>query len=469
MLSSAAVNQSLVLKRPFAKLRFVTTDWKVDGLTMPDNFKVTYKNCTRFTNINALTGGSSESTLPDPGTTTYTAAIDKDNKDYTLGYDASDKNRTLIVDYLMTENSSNQTPIHFVFETLDGTNSVSTYDFTTNVPIRRNYLTTILGDLLSVGANFEVSCNEVFEDEYNDYYTEAQFYPTAPAYDATTNTYTITDANELAWISANTDEVKSKNRVTILLANDIDLKGINWTPINIWNPENPPTLDGNGMTIYNLRIDANGKRETGFIGASTIKIKDLTIENATINNVANHTGALAGNLYGEVTNCTVKHIFIRVSGYDAGNPVVINAGGLIGLHNSGKLENCTAFDVNIKSYHGAGGLVGKIVEGDGGAVSKNRDYINCHVENSTMWASASSGRGMKQVGAIFGLACQVMTLTDCTEANNVYKVKPYGDDYFITFTSADIENDRVSDYGPTNKLYGFGEQTVTIVDTTTTP
>ena len=55
-LGSQPVSGDLILKRPFAKIRMVATDWGYGNLEMPDNFKITYYGCKRFTNINALTG-----------------------------------------------------------------------------------------------------------------------------------------------------------------------------------------------------------------------------------------------------------------------------------------------------------------------------------------------------------------------------------------------------------------------------
>lgn len=45
---SNGVMKDLTLKRPFAKLRVVATDWGVYDLEMPDNFKITYYGCKRF-------------------------------------------------------------------------------------------------------------------------------------------------------------------------------------------------------------------------------------------------------------------------------------------------------------------------------------------------------------------------------------------------------------------------------------
>ena len=76
--SGNSVNDELVLKRPFAKVRVVATDWNLYGLEMPDNFKITYYNCKRFTNINAVTGVSESVDLAADEATVYTGSINKD-------------------------------------------------------------------------------------------------------------------------------------------------------------------------------------------------------------------------------------------------------------------------------------------------------------------------------------------------------------------------------------------------------
>lgn len=133
----------MTLKRPFAKLRVITTDWASEGMEMPDNFKVAYHDCVRFSALNAVTGeavGSADAESSE----VYTAAIMQDetgDKFYEGGYDATANNRTLVVDYLIT--GDEQRAIHFSLEMLKGTAPVVTKDFTTNIPVQRNYLTTI--------------------------------------------------------------------------------------------------------------------------------------------------------------------------------------------------------------------------------------------------------------------------------------------------------------------------------------
>lgn len=162
-------NESLTLKRPFAKIRVVTTDWDESNgaVAKPDNFKITYHDCKRFSGLNAVSGEAIGEVDAD-ASTVYVADIATDGdggKFYEGGYDATSTNRTLIVDYLVA--TPDQQPIHFKFDILAGTAPVRSWDFTTNIPIQRNYLTTLIGNLLSVGGSITIDIDENFDGTEN--------------------------------------------------------------------------------------------------------------------------------------------------------------------------------------------------------------------------------------------------------------------------------------------------------------
>ena len=162
-------NESLTLKRPFAKIRVVTTDWddNYQGINKPDNFKIIYYDCKRFSGLNAVSGEAIGEDNAN-ASTVYTAQIATDGnkgKFYEGGYDANASNRTLIVDYLIA--TSEQQAIHFKLDMLAGTTPVISKDFTTNIPIQRNYLTTLIGNLLSVGGSITIDIDENFDGTEN--------------------------------------------------------------------------------------------------------------------------------------------------------------------------------------------------------------------------------------------------------------------------------------------------------------
>lgn len=163
------LNESLTLKRPFAKIRVVTTDWDESNgaVAKPDNFKITYHDCKRFSGLNAVSGEAIGEADAD-ASTVYVAEIATDasgEKFYEGGYDATSNNRTLLVDYLVA--TSDQQAIHFKLDMLAGTTPVISRDFTTNIPIQRNYLTTLIGNLLSVGGSITIDIDENFDGTEN--------------------------------------------------------------------------------------------------------------------------------------------------------------------------------------------------------------------------------------------------------------------------------------------------------------
>lgn len=163
------LNESLTLKRPFAKIRIITTDWDDNnrGIAKPDNFKISYYDCKRFSGLNAVSGeavGETDATA----STEYTAAIavnETGGKFYAKGYDTTATYRTLIVDYLLA--TPEQQAIHFKLDMLTGTDPVISRDFTTNIPVQRNYLTTLIGNLLSVNGSVTIDIDENFDGTDN--------------------------------------------------------------------------------------------------------------------------------------------------------------------------------------------------------------------------------------------------------------------------------------------------------------
>ncbi len=174
---------------------------------------------------------------------------------------------------------------------------------------------------------------------------------------------------------------------TYVLTADIDLAGVDFTPIGLnapplggaytQDPREPAvtgfcgTLDGAGHSIQNLTVrfdDTRGQFESGYCGlfgiiAESGTVKNLTIENAQINAVGKNTwhaanaGILAAELRGNAENC---HVSGKVNG-------VAQVGGLVGnLWNAHAenaafarplIMNCTA-DAQISGCVYAGGLVG---------------------------------------------------------------------------------------------------------------
>ncbi len=429
------ISENLVLKRPFAKVRVVTTDWGLYDLEKADNFKITYYNCKRFTGINALTGVSTSEDLPNPGTVTYTGTINKNQKEYALNYDLSTNNRTLTVDYLMTD-LTEQTPIHMVFEALDGTTQIARHDLKTNIPIQRNWLTTITGNVLTTDATFSISIQEHFVNNWNVaevWWNPAVLTPVAPPFDAATNTYTISTREEFAWLP---DNVATINGKKVVLAKDIDMSGVEWKPIHNGSFD----FDGQGHKLRNFSL--NGKHSviytysgwltysvkayTGVFGAYNGNMSNVTFENITINGRADDAvhvdpntgtpikhdeesayfagciGYSGANWSTTVNyrNVHAKHVDIKAS--TNGNTYTQNIGGLLGWMGTGGstiFENCSVEDIYIFHKNGfldseVGGFIGEILGG------LSITIRNCKADKVTLRAYSTSGSKSGFIGKV---------------------------------------------------------------------
>ena len=135
------------------------------------------------------------------------------------------------------------------------------------------------------------------------------------------------------------------------LSCDIDLGGIEWTPIGK-DGVNYFTgiFDGKGYTISNFKI-TESKEYIGFFGYFDGSVKNLNIENFYYTPVKSSSttigGVVAMNYNGTVDNCTVSGV-ISVPSYNGGTYATEYIGGVVGYNYLGTTSNCTA-NVNISA------------------------------------------------------------------------------------------------------------------------
>ena len=497
-----AVTEDLVLKRPFAKVRVITTDWGYENLEMPDNFKVTYYGCKRFVNLDPVLGVSSYDDLDDTGLSGFTATIDKAEKDYAQGYDASEGNRTVIVDYLMTD-LEEQTPIHIKLEALDGETLIAAHDLSTDIPIQRNWLTTIIGNVLTTGSEFNITIDEGFENEWivgEEWWRSSGWTPKEPAYDETTNTYAIYTKEEFMWLPDHIDEMRDAHgSFTLSIRSDIDMSGVEWKPIYPSASDKTYTVEGNGHTLRNFSM--NGKfgavyeyklgpfvlgrynAYTGIWGKFDGVMRNLTFENITINGLADdevhydvdgnlidhsreyayfagvigYTGGNQWSMDSKFENVHAKHVQIKSSTTPAQN-----LGGLVGWVGSGggavgnrsvAFRNCSATDIHLTGYQ-AGGLVGQIL-GDRGASFDDCRTEDVYIRYNYISASSSFIGNIGDGGLTISFYAAI-EINNCTAASHVEYI-----------------NDRTGepyDYTPDNEFYGHKNDgdvvTITPAETT---
>ena len=169
---------SLTLVRPFGKLRVITTD--IEALkalannALPEAVRVTYKTDV-YSGFNALT-----QTAVNKQGATFEYNL---SNDAVYNYSDTDNSKmVLFTDYIFgTENGT----IQFELTATYANGNTSTNNFNTEIPIVRNYLTTISGNILTDGNDIRVDITDGFENGANPnnppYYQEtissaAEFY-----------------------------------------------------------------------------------------------------------------------------------------------------------------------------------------------------------------------------------------------------------------------------------------------------
>jgi hypothetical protein len=126
---------------------------------------------------------------------------------------------------------------------------------------------------------------------------------------------------------------------------DINLLGMEWTPIGNGNTDFSGTFDGRGFKISNFKISQPAPNGAiGLFGRSSALIENLGIENATINIPANNphvrtatpwvinAGIFVGTGRPTIENCwTTSNITVYVTNSTGATSVpVVNVGGLVG-------------------------------------------------------------------------------------------------------------------------------------------
>ena len=153
------LTNSLTLTRPFGKVRVITKDiHEVNNGTTPTTVDITFYNHPTFVSLNTL-NGKAETKVE---TVTYSYNISKDAP-YTAGYDASAEHQTLFADYIFTDRDNAQ-EINFTMDVTDQAGRpIRSHDFNTQIPLKRNHLTTIIGNLLTTATEIQITIDDDFE------------------------------------------------------------------------------------------------------------------------------------------------------------------------------------------------------------------------------------------------------------------------------------------------------------------
>ena len=167
--------------------------------------------------------------------------------------------------------------------------------------------------------------------------------------------YTVTTAEGLKNIAELVNE-EWKSDINITLTADINLSGIDWTPIGIdYNHQYTGTFNGGGHTITGLTVTGSDQYAGlfGYIGSGGT-VKNVVLEGVQItsDNSSGYAGGVAGDSWGTIENCSV-------SGSVSGTTF---AGGVVGSQWGGSITGCNS-SATVKGVIFAGGIAGETNSG----------------------------------------------------------------------------------------------------------
>ena len=379
--------QPVTLTRPFGKLRLIAEDYDPEK-TKVENVTITYANPQHGT-FEATTGAFTIATENIAGTIEQFGY-----------YEAADATgaHTIFAEYLPTP-LIGESPVTFTVTVKyknDPTAPEETYSRTFNdIPVRRNALTTLKGKFFTAGAEIAVNVDDDF-DKHNviDYTKQIDKWDgTIEEVSEINGVYTITKASQLAWIISSNQSFRNKE---IRLARDLDLDNIEWLSNNYSEPF-AGTFDGQGHTIYNLKLTADlghGLFRRVYEGT----VKNLNISQAYISNDNGPIGVICGDLAmnSNIENCSVVDSEISSAG----------AGGICGMNGTGpvSIKNCRVENTKISNEYGSwvGGICGNI-QNVGSIID------GCFVNNCTISSLITGAGGI--CGVSYG------SISNCTVVN----------------------------------------------------
>ena len=176
----SSATQDIVLKRPYGKLRVIATDLAELNLNVhPASVSVEYEEFNP-NSFNAVTGTIDGQYTAKRFVSTFVNEV-RDNMAshyYNTGYDAKKASAlngterhthmTLFTDYILAI-PDGQGSVHFTMRVNDGMDGlIKETEFSTEIPIERNHLTTIIGNVLTTATEVEVRIDDNFANVDDD-------------------------------------------------------------------------------------------------------------------------------------------------------------------------------------------------------------------------------------------------------------------------------------------------------------
>ena len=409
------------LLRPFAQINVGTNDYaaaEAAGYT-PTVSQIKVNNL--YTTLNLLTDEVDDDTSTS---VTFDYKEFDTTEDFPVKQlDEAGKNKLQYMAMTYGLVAADQANVEVYFDVKDGNEVVRGEHTVGSVPVRRNYRTNIYGALLTSQLDVNVVIEPAFE------IPDFEFNVIAPGvqYDEESETFTISSAEGLQWFSSQVNSQGGNPAVktetfsgyssakasfvgqTIVLENDIDMSGIDWTPIGYETNSSGAsiygfagTFDGNNKTISNLKVRTEKDNNAGFFGTTRqAVIKDLTLKDVDI---LGHykTGAIVGDgVNVKIENChviggsVVSTPWEKTPGtWDDANNVGGIVGYLNGQPNVSWVKNSTVDKLRITAFRKVGGIAGVVTAADdtNNGFTCGVEIEGCTVTNSIITAAQTESR-----------------------------------------------------------------------------
>ena len=367
-----AINETVTLYRPFSQINLgaTTLETSFNKVQAGTDLVVSSSQMTVTsiaTSFNTLTGkGEGEQAV------TFASAAIPNDTEVTTDKELNVKNDTyywLGMNYLIVNGDTDNVVVDFTIATNLGDVSHSV----TNVPVKENHRTNILGNILTVGAKFTVEIDEDFQTPDYNVSTPAEYELVSEGlYIDELGAYHVTSKAGLESFSNKTVD----NGTVINLDADIDFESGEFKAIAAGYSKSL-TFNGNGHTISNVKLVSCSHNSVGAASlffcypGGIIRVRDLIVDNAQSEG-ATYVGAILGYTQGDAL-----------------------------------LSNITVKNSSISGAKKVGGLVGFVEASTSSFIAED-----CTVENTTVTATE------KQAGTILGYNAMPATLKNCTAVSS---------------------------------------------------
>lgn len=232
-------------------------------------------------------------------------------------------------------------------------------------------------------------------------------------------TYEVYNAEGLKNIAELVNE-EWKLGINITLTDNIDLTGIDWTPIGKDdNKAYTGTFDGNGKTITGLTVTGSYKY-AGLFGDidENGTVKNVVLEGVQItsDNSSGYAGGVAGDSWGTIENCSV-------SGSVSGS---FSVGGVVGSQWGGSITGCNS-SATVKGVIFAGGIAGETNSGasltgcyaTGDVTVENDGTNNSHAGGVVGYNGGGTLTACYATGSVTGSGSGTIYVGGVTGSNNL--------------------------------------------------